>query len=529
MELYRVYHIAIQQLDVCAASLHPSGAYILIDPIGRNLGVWSGSTCRNVDRLLAETIGAKIMQTEFRKHTTNDCHIMRNGTDSTAPPPFYLDAIRMSASEFMASSDRLFKNSITNDSNKLFEIDFSGEGVDSPTLTLLEDRSPEDHGGRFVIANIPATKILLTECGAHDRKLWIGGKANPTQVKAAKSFLQRERGSFTVIKENMEPLLFKEKFANINDAFGRKSIVTHSPAGKLSAAPPIDTEVLRMVDRNFGSLAMLGDPVGPVGDSSRGGLHISLATDAEGALKVYRVCVDGSARRTLEECYSGPQDLIVLSSTRAYAVIYTCKNASRAFAYLWVGDSCAADAQAALALRCKEVFPPGVSPDQLQLQQGREPALLLKAVSARREAPLCVLSPRPINDDGASRSSSGSSLEICLESSVPDTLLPDAAPLIIHVGRGENDSMCSRVSRVYITAALDRAARAVGGNSISIRSLAVRVVHGADSSAAVRNAASRAARGAADIVRVYVTDGGTNIDPPSAGCKVTVSDHTLDR
>lgn len=442
-----MYCSHIQRVEIVPTSLHPDGAYILIDQSKQQLGSWTGQSCRNFDRLLAETLAAKIMQSELRKLTTDDSHIMANKVAPRAPPPFYLSAIQLTANEFIAATESMFQDiHIFNDSNRLFSVQIPADDSLDPVVSLLEEKHSDDSGnnpGKLTFSSFASNKTFILECGSAERYLWIGGRNTPKYIKKIKDFVKKTRGDFLYMRDRMESILFKEKFQNVADCFGRKSEVLISPL-KEAALLPVESEVRRMVDGNFGTLSMLGDPGGPVGDNTRSGMLMSFADDDEGILQIYRVTVQGNSR-SLEECFTDRLAPVVFSSSGAYAVQYICKNGSRAFVYLWVGNECPADVQAALALRCKEIFPAGVSPDQIHVQQGREPPLLLRVIFVKKNAPLCIMcscSDIAVIANGV--------LEACLEISVTDVLLPNQAPIAREIPMPNLKNMSSRNGRIYM-------------------------------------------------------------------------------
>ena len=433
-----------QRVPLIPESLHPNGAYILIDAPRKLVGAWAGDACRGVDRLLAETIASKILRDEFHKHTSVDSHIMSNPSSPGVPPPQLLSALSTTAEYCSKVISQLMMSEIIDDTNKLHAVELA-ENSTEPSVTLLEEQAPNgktNNAGKLSYTNFSEEKILLFECGGIERFLWIGKRVPPKKAKIVKEAIKQTRGDFVYVREGLESILFKEKFRNVSDCFRSKFDADKTPQ-KGPTLQGIDGEVSRMVDENFGTLCMVGDPGGPVGDSTRPGLYMSLADEEDGELSVYCVAVHGNSR-VLENTCTDVSLPVVLSSSRAYAIQYVCKNGSRAVMYLWVGNSCPADVQAALALRCKEVFPPNVSPDQIHVQQGREPPLLLRIVASRRPCPLCIVSS--IGDTLPT-----STLEKCFEVSITDVLLPTQSPMMIEVSTSRLPPLHSRNARVRVS------------------------------------------------------------------------------
>ena len=510
MELYRVFCSHIQRVEIAPATLHPDGAYILIDQAKKKLGSWAGERCRNLDRLLAETLAAKIMQTELRKPTTDDSHIMLNKVAPRAPPPFFLSTIQLTSNQFIASAESMFQDKrIVNDPIQFYSVEIPVDDAMGPVASLIEEKRSDEsvnNPGKLAFSSFSANKAFVLECGSAERYLWIGGRNTPKHVKEIKEFVKKTRGDFLYMRDKMESILFKEKFQNVADCFGRKSEVRVSPQKEV-ALLPIESEVRRMVDGNFGTLSMLGDPGGPVGDNTRSGMLMSFADDEEGILQIYRVIVHGNSRN-LEECCTDRLAPVVFSSSGGYAVLYICKNGSRAIVYLWIGNDCPADVQAALALRCKEIFPTGVSPDQIHVQQGREPPLLLRIILVKKEAPLCVVSSNSgLLIDGA--------LEACLEISITDVLLPNQAPIAREVPLVNAKKMCGRNARIYVS--LSRVCDRNNSLKYTVKIVTGRVLLGSGCSTAVKDGARKLAGVLSEIVRVQCdissSDAATTVCP----------------
>lgn len=520
MELHRIYCSHIQQVEMAPTSLHPDGAYILIDPVQNTLGAWSGLTCRNLDRLLAETVAAKVMQTELRQQTSNDCHILQNKIALGAPPPFYLAALHMTANDFISNVvPFLLEKGITNDPNSLYSVDVSDDAA-LPEVKLIEEKRPDESinsPGKLSFSAFEGDKIVLLESGRFERYLWIGGRTAPKQAKQVREFIKKTRGEFVHIRDRMETILFKEKFLHVADCFGRKKEGTMS--SKAHTLKPIESEVRRMVDENFGTLSMLGDHGGPVGDNTRTGMFMSFADDEDGQLSIFRVTVSGHSRSLDEYCTNA----VVFSSSRAYAVLYVCKNNSRAFVYLWVGNDCPADVQAALALRCKEIFPPGVAPDQIHVQQGREPALLLRIIAAKKHIPLVVVA-RSSYANGIEK------FERCLELSVTNVLLPNQSSIAIELPISGLPELCPQKARVYIavSAAADKASPSDRGSRYTAKSVAVRIAVGCDCSEVVLQGARSVAEAACDVLRTQEEDSALEALHIAGRCRVgSIGSHSV--
>ena len=118
-----------------------------------------------------------------------------------------------------------------------------------------------------------AGKVFLLECGQHENYLWIGGRVSFKHQKVIKEHIKKLHPNYEYVHEKMEPLLFKNKFSHVKEAFDKPSPASQhsSPAHSAAALPGVGPEVARMVDENFGTLKMVSGSRGQLGDCLRQG------------------------------------------------------------------------------------------------------------------------------------------------------------------------------------------------------------------------------------------------------------------
>ena len=343
IEVHRVYCTVTQRVQPTAGSLHPEAAYIVMDNKRKDLGVWVGQRCRHVDRRIAENIGATIKHDTYKKATAAN-HIVVS-EEPAMPDAFFLSCLSVTAEQFKSIKR---PKSIENDPMILHDVEIK-DGDKSVVLKLNCEKTPRDGGSsKLEFTGFDATKAFLLQCGPNECYLWVGGRVSFKDQKVIKSYIQKSHPNYEYVHEKMEPLLFKNKFQHVKEAFDRPSNSQHnSPMNKTQALPAIDAEVARMVDENFGTLKMVNGARGQLGDCLRQGLLMEFIHDESGVLTVYKVSASGSVR-SLEECFSSknasPQP-VVFSQSGAYAALYVCKNGARGLVYLWVGDLCPPDVQ----------------------------------------------------------------------------------------------------------------------------------------------------------------------------------------
>lgn len=351
IEVHRVYCAVTQKVSAEAGSLHPEAAYIVMDHKNKDLGVWVGQNCRQVDRKIAENLGATIKHDEYKKPTAAN-HIIVS-TAPAEPDPFFLNALSVTASQFQSAKR---SRSISNDTVSLYEVTTSAPGGEGSALTLVAKKTPhEGSNSKLEFTAFDSSKSFVLECGSSECYLWVGGRVPFKQQKVVKEYVKQTKGSYVYVHEKMESMLFKNKFAHVKEAFDKPSVASsHNSPAHISSGPslsPIGPEVSRMVDENFGTLKMISNPKAQLGDCLRQGLLMNFANDESGVLTIYSVRVNGSVRTLTERFPDGHGEAegrhrpVVFSETGAYAAMYLCKNGARGLVYLWVGDMCPPDVQ----------------------------------------------------------------------------------------------------------------------------------------------------------------------------------------
>lgn len=345
LEVHRVYRTVTQKVGPVPGSLHPDAAYIVMDNRRKDLGVWVGGRCSNVDRRIAENLGSTIKYNTYKKATAST-HIIVT-VEPAAPDPFFLSALAVSAEQFSAARR---PKTLSNDTIKLYDVIVDASGT-TACVKLNSSKTPQEGGNcKLDFTGFDTNKAFFVECGAHEFYLWVGGRVPFKHQKLIKDLISGMRSNYEYVHQNMEPLLLKNKFLNVKEAFDSSSPVScnhSSPVSRAISLPAIGPEVARMVDENMGTLKMVSRTSGQLGDCLRQGLLIDFANDESGVLSIYEVIVHGSVR-SLEECYpssSAGKQPVVFFQSGAYAVLYICKNGARGLVYLWVGDSCPPDVQ----------------------------------------------------------------------------------------------------------------------------------------------------------------------------------------
>lgn len=344
IEVHRVYCTVTQRVQAAAASLHPEAAYIVMDNKRKDLGVWVGQRCRQVDRRIAENIGATIKHDTYKKATAAN-HIVVS-EEPAVPAAFFLGCFSVTASQFKSAKR---SKSIVNDTIMLHDVEIK-DSDKSVMLKLNCQKTPREGGSsKLEFTGFDANKAFLLQCGPHECYLWVGGRVAFKDQKIIKAYMKNSHLNYEYVHEKMEPLLFKNKFLHVKEAFDRPSSRSQHnyPMNKTTSLPPIDSEVKRMVDENFGTLRMVSGTRGQLGDCLRQGLLMDFIHDESGVLTLYRVNVSGTVR-SLVECFPSANGLprpVVFSQSGAYAALYVCKNGARGLVYLWVGDLCPPDVQ----------------------------------------------------------------------------------------------------------------------------------------------------------------------------------------
>jgi hypothetical protein len=258
-------------------------------------------------------------------------------------------------------------------------------------LQLVQESGPGAKGIVPKLAGIQFAndKMFVLECGSDEVWLWYGGstvrQAQKDAAKLANALAARVKGDANakavLVRARMESILFQEHFKDLSETFSGIQVA----AAIVDVRRGLDGEIQRMISPLMGTLAMLSSNLG---DVSRNGLKMDFAVDESGLLQIWRIRCNDRALQSVQIADAG-----FFVDTDAFAILYTCKGGARSVMYLWVGRESPASTRAALALQARDIILSQRlqgSVDQLGLEQGREPPLLL-AVLEQKANPLVVL------------------------------------------------------------------------------------------------------------------------------------------
>lgn len=376
-KLYRVYAACTQRVECESFSLSSFASFILIDSSAKIVSIWAGANCGRVDHCIAENLGTEITRTEYKKSTANHIVVMK---ETQLPPLEFLSILHIAPERYQ---DFKKDGSTLNDELVLYSL-LADDGAAFHT-NELEKQLPTSKGfvQKLQFIDFEADHMYIVTCGKYETYIWLGNRVKRDRCKDAKQFANelshRRSGHGTnrewdaeIVLQAMEPILFKEKFSHVQQAFNKTPSVKVETL-KLEAIkklPSIVNEAKRMTDEMFGALKMIAQQLG---DLSRPGLQMDLVLDPCGELLAWKV--SGPTRRLVAVA---PVMMPYVFVDSAHLFVYKCKNGSKNIVYLWIGKNCADDVQAALALQCREVVGAlsGAS-DQIHVPQGRESPLML--------------------------------------------------------------------------------------------------------------------------------------------------------
>lgn len=342
---------------------------------------------------MAENLGSDITSKEFRLNTSsNHIHVLLEL--SAEDSPFFNEFLNLFANKDKSKKSKdeyhnLSKSrqlTLQNKTINLRAIESSSEG--KILLKDIQCCKPNDKGIVSKLSfpsNIDKMLILISVGDVHD--LWVPSGSLKKFQTDAKAHLAAEMNLLTVntVRQGMESIVFKETFVAETHSYFKNTRVATTASGSSIPVRPVSNEVERMRSSNFGTLKMLSQRSG---DVSRDGLLMSLATDDTAYLRVWRVA---GASRTLEPVSA----MFILSSSNGYCLVLSSKNGVKVVCYLWIGQHSSPATRAALSLQTPALL---LQPqyakaacDQLMVEQGREPALLLAAVQRLGGGPLSIL------------------------------------------------------------------------------------------------------------------------------------------
>ncbi|CAM9124095.1 unnamed protein product, partial [Discosporangium mesarthrocarpum] len=372
--LYRVHKKRLCRVPLSVASLTRDSSFILVDEyrLGGKVYVWFGADCQIFTRNLAKSIGQEISHDELHEWRNAFWVIEQTGTDAGSETGIMPE--ERAFWEALGSKGSSRKTDIPPVANtempscKLFRFDVGKGG--------LEDVATAE-GMQFDWAHLsPDDGAVLMDCGGGEIYLWVGDEATMETRERARAAAVTYRkalegwaqpGSLVVIqpgkegtKHNEKIVLFHQRFSK----FGAKK--AKGPGKETKELVKVASEVDRMHSWDHGTLRMQGECVDQAMSSHP--LPLSLLYDDSATLTAWRVSmVSGGFEEVNRE------DVGLLCSHDAVAVLHTAKAGARRTLFLWAGSR-EEQERGVLAIKAKQLDP---NADQIQLEQGTETPFFL--------------------------------------------------------------------------------------------------------------------------------------------------------
>ena len=334
-ELYRVCHGWTQKLPPAISSLHSSAAYLLIDSSHKSLQVFIGKHCNHLDRVLCENIGHLILRDEFKLSSLANPIPIVNETDLSSSP------LQSFSNFFQIDSKEIPKDfpsdDLQNDLIYISELSLSSSSPDASMATTpsLEISIELKHvftislnSTKIIYPPFTPHSVILFECGSYERYLWIGKKILRKFHQPLLQFAEQHpqaplilpTSPLLVIRDGMEPLLYLEKFKNIQETFPKfQHSRRHSDGGaavtKVIVKKSIDNEMPRMMGDGFGTLSMVSQGLGS--DSPTAGLKMEFIVDTSSEASLWKI--DARSRKFL---LVPEEERGIFCSHGCYALLY---------------------------------------------------------------------------------------------------------------------------------------------------------------------------------------------------------------
>jgi hypothetical protein len=300
-ELYRFYHGWTQKLPPTITSVHSHAAYLLIDSSLKLLQIFIGKHCHHLDRVLCENVGHLILRDEFKLSSLANPIQILNETDPS-PQEIFLNFWKIDRKSYPKEfpSDELL-----NDLIYISELSLNPSSSGSSPEISIELKhifTISLNSTKIIYPPFTPDSIILFESGSYERYLWIGKKIlrkfHQSLVHFAEQHpqcpLMLSAAPLTLIRDGMEPLLYLEKFKNIQETFPKfQHSRRHSDGGALGSITKvivkktIENEIPRMMSDGFGTLSMVCQGLGS--DSPTAGLKMEFVLDTSSEASLWKI------------------------------------------------------------------------------------------------------------------------------------------------------------------------------------------------------------------------------------------------
>lgn len=393
--LIRIFKTTIQRVTCEIQSLNSNAVFILINDSGKYVGVWLGEKSSRIDKAVTETkvIPELIKMLKLNFSSTTVPYLLEGTVDVSD-----VDLIRL-IKEIGGNMDKYLKlkderkNSLANNISSLSMLEMDENKIF--TLNEISTTKLNEKGSlsKLSFQNPTPTTLAVVIVGT-EIDLWVGNEIKQDDRNNAVTFLKNKfLSQIQIVRQGFESFIFKEQFtpdtpfvAHSNGSFPGK--LGKCPSARASIRS-IDGETRRMVSDDFGTLRMIK---AESGDSSREGMGLKLLDDKTVILKVFVV---SGPSRTLAEVPAHQSYL--LSSRGAYAIVVAFKGRTKVICYLWQGVACPTTSRAALAAQATTLINSMADlkcqgAEQIMIDQGREPLILLRLFQKFSAGILCVTS-----------------------------------------------------------------------------------------------------------------------------------------